>query len=156
VAYAWHPTPFGKQPFFSYQVRSVPEDAPLLHVSDPLQANAYAVQKLPLSIVGDGVVLTALFFIDVDQDGQNELLTLQQGSNSESRKGADGEWQRAHYTRYQTLIYQFNGFEQTGRPRYRLDQTPRPYLDDLPTTTDVRRALALAQHPTRPKRTRKA
>jgi hypothetical protein len=123
-------------------------------VLDPLQANAYAVQKLPLSIVGDGTVLTALFFIDVDQDVQNELLTLQQSSNSESRKGADGEWQRAHYTRYQTLIYQFNGFEQTGRPRYRLDQTPRPYLDDLPTTTDVRRALA--QHPTRPKRTRKA
>jgi hypothetical protein len=154
VAYAWHPTPFGKQLFFSYQGRSDPEDAPMLYVLDPFQANTYAVQELPLSIVGDGTVLTAPFFIDVDQDGQKELLTLQEGSNSETRKGADGEWRRAHYRRYQTLVYQFGGFDEAGRPQYRLDQTPRPYLDDLPTAADVRRALT--RHSIRPKHTRKA
>lgn len=117
---------------------------------DPFRANTYSVQALSLSDLGDKTELSALFFVDVDQDGQKELLTLQQGSNSETRQGPDGVWQRAHYQRYLTLIFKFVGRNEAGRPRYQLDETPRPYLDELPTAAEVRQELA--RHPLRHQR----
>jgi hypothetical protein len=142
VTYAWHPSAFGKQLFFSYRGREDNEGGTNLYVLDPFQANAYAVHVLPLPSMGDLTDLDALFFLDVNQDGRKELLTLLSCLLKGSEKNEAGEVVYGSSYHYQTLIFQYVDAATTGRPQYRLDPTLRPYLDELPTAADVRRLLA--------------
>jgi hypothetical protein len=52
-------------------------------------------------------------------------------------------------SKWQTQVFRYAGLSRVGRPPYQPDQTPRPYLNELHATAEVRRALA--QHPPRPK-----
>jgi hypothetical protein len=141
VAYAWHPSAFGQQLFFAYRGRVDNEGGTNLYVLDPFQANTYAVHVLPLPSMGDLTDLAALFFADVDQDGRKELLTLLSCLLKGSVKDAAGQVLYGSSYHYQTLIFHYVGGAATSRSPYRLDSTPRPYLDELPTAADVRRSL---------------
>ena len=152
AAYAWRPGAFGKQLFFPRrevnEYRQEGEDAALF-VLDPFQPNTYAVQKLLLASIGDMTNLSAFFFADVDRDGQKELLALVyaevQGVGLLEHGDGTRESAYGRMTHRHTYVFRYAGLSQAGRPRYRADATPRPYLDGLATAAAVRRALALHQ-----------
>ncbi|WP_201982325.1 hypothetical protein [Hymenobacter rubidus] len=152
VAYAWRPGAFGKQLFFPRlevnEYRHEGEDAALF-VLDPFQLNTYAVQKLLLASIGDITNLSAFFFADVDRDGQKELLALVYAEVQEAGllEHGNGTKERAYarMSHRHTYVFRYAGLSKAGLPRYRADTTPRPYLDELPTATAVRRALAQHQ-----------
>lgn len=148
VTYAWRPSPFGKQLFFSYRGRGDNAYGTNLYVLDPFQPRTYAVHALTLPDMGDLTNLAAFFFADVNGDGQKELLTLLVCSLRETHKADDGELLSGHWDHYQTVVFQHAGLDAASRPRYRLDPTPRPFLDELPTAAAVRRELT--RHPVRP------
>jgi hypothetical protein len=160
VVYAWRPSTFGKQLLFSrreideYQREGEGTD---LFVLDPFQPATYAVQKLPLAAIGDITNLAALFFADVDGDGPKELLALVYAEVQEvgTLEHDNGTSEKAYgrMTHWHTYVFRYAGRSPgpAGRPRYRADTTPRPYLHGLPTAAAVR--LALAQQRARPRGT---
>jgi hypothetical protein len=147
VAYAWRPSLFGKQLFFSRRGGEDNEGGTDLFVLDPYQANTYAVQVLPIDSMGDLTDLAALFFADANQDGRKDLLALSQCDLREQVRLSDGELQTGRIAHYQTLIWQYGSPDKTGRPHYEQD-AERPDLDDLPTAAAVRQALV--RHPRHP------
>jgi TonB family protein len=148
LAYAWRPSDFGKQLFFSVQDEEGNVELLLL---DPYQADTYAVQALPLTSQGDITTLEALFFADANHDGRKDLLALSSCSLKERVK-VYGHWMFAHNTHYVTDTWQYLGLDKAGRPQYQ--QAPeRPDLNELETAAAVRRALAA---PARPKAAPKA
>ncbi|PJJ60563.1 hypothetical protein [Hymenobacter chitinivorans] len=147
VAYQCRPSTFGQQLFFSVPGGEGNEYGRDLFVLDPYQADTYAVQVLTLESLGDETGLAALFFADVDQNGQKELLTLLECSLREPAFKKQGTQYYGRVTQYQTVVFQYAGLSEAGRPHYRLDPVPRPYLDNLPTVAAVRQALA--KHPSR-------
>lgn len=137
VAYAWRPSAFGKQLFFSVQDE---EGNVELLVLDPFQADTYAVQVLPITSQGDITTLEALFFADANHDGRKDLLALSSCSLRERIK-TGGQWMFAHNTHYITDTWQYPALDNTGRPQYK--QGPeRPDLNELATAAEVRQALA--------------
>lgn len=145
VAYAWRPSAFGKQLFFSVRGTGDNEYGTDLFILDPFQADTYAVQVLKLEFMGDLTNLASLFFADVDQDGQKELLALLVWDLSETVRLSDGKLHRGRFDHYDTVVFRYVNLGSTGRPQYRLDPKPRGYLDELPTAAAVRQALARHQ-----------
>lgn len=145
VEHTWRPTPFGKQLFFSRTNGGDNEYDLFLYILDPFEADTYAVQTFDMGNMGDLTTVAALFFADVDQDGQKELLSLNECSLKETFKADDGELLHGHRNHYQTLVFRYVGLSSAGRPRYREDSTPRTYLDELPTTAAVRQAISKHQ-----------
>lgn len=150
VAYAWRPSAFGKQLFFTQRGGADNDGGTDLFVLDPYQPDTYAVQVIPVETMGDLTNLAALFFADANHDGRKDLLTLAVCALSEMRESDDGEMLPGHWNHYRTDVWQYAGPDKTGRPQYRQDPTPRPYLDELPTAAEVRQALA--RHQSRPGR----
>lgn len=140
VVYTWRPNAFENQLFFSVLGSGDNEYGCDLFVLDPIEANTYAVQILPLESMGDRTYPSAIFFNDVDEDGQKELLVLMECSLREEFK-MNGQWLTGRKTHYQTMIFKYAGLSSTGRPQYEEDATPRPYLDELATAAEVRENL---------------
>lgn len=152
VMYAWRPSPFGKQLFFSRRESDLYNqegEGTELFVLDPFQPNTYTVQKLLLASIGDITNLSALFFADVDRDGQKELLALVYAEVQEvgTLEYGDGTKEQAYarMSHRHTYVFRFAGLSSAGRPRYRADTVSRPYLNELPTAVAVRQALARHQ-----------
>ena len=152
VAYSRRPGALGRQLFFSR--RELDEhlqegEGTELFVLDPIGPDTYAVQKLLLRSIGDITNLAALFFADVDRDGQQELLALVYAEVQEvgTLEHADGTKEEAYarMSHQHTYVFRYAGPGKSGRPRYRTDATPRPYLHNLPTAAAVRQALARHQ-----------
>lgn len=152
LAYAWRPSAFGKQLFFSEKDE---EGNVSLLVLDPYEENTYAVRVLPLTSQGDITTLEALFFADANHDGRKDLLALSSCSLKEQTK-QEGEWLFFHRTHYLTDTWQYLGPDKAGRPQYA--QGPeRPDLNELTTAAAVRRALAAPpRRPAAPKAARLA
>ena len=147
VQYSGRSGSFGKQLFFS--VLCGGEDAIENHggsdlfILDPFQPDTYSVQILRLETMGDLTTVASLFFDDVDQDGQKELFVLMTSSLKESHYDkATGELWPFHADHYQTHVFRSVAQSPFGRPQYEEDLTPRPYMDEMPTASAVRRALA--------------
>jgi hypothetical protein len=139
LAATWQPRNTSrKQLFFSVPGSEDNDNAygSTLFVLAPFQGSSYAVQAFTIPSLGDATSLTSLFFADVNQDDQKELLAL---SECSLRAGAGRE------TRYQTQVFQYLGLTSAGRPQYSEDPTKRPYLDGLDTAAKVRQALAQHQ-----------
>jgi hypothetical protein len=144
----WRPSAYGKQLFFSLPSTGDDEQAVDLVLLDPFAADTYAVRTFAIPALsrfivasqGEATAVTALFFADVNQDGQKELLVLSKGSQAEPEG-----WKTYH----QTQVFQYLGLTSTGRPQYYEDTAPRDYLDGLATVSAVRQALA--QHQARSK-----
>jgi hypothetical protein len=150
IRYAWRPSTFGKQLFFSYRERDAQgseEEGIQLFVLDPFQPTTYTVQVLLLKPIGDITNLASLFFTDVDQDGQKELLALVYAEVQHVDTHKDGEQLIGRLSQWQTQVFRYAGLSHAGRPRYRRDTTPRPYLDGLRTAAAVREALARSARP---------
>ncbi len=152
VTYAWRPSAFGKQLFFSRRESDEygqEGEGTEVFVLDPFQPNTYAVQKLLLGSIGDITNLSAFFFADVDRDGQKELLALVYAEVQEVGilEYGDGTKERAYarMSHRHTYVFRYTGLSKVGHPRYRADTTRRPYLNELPTAAAVRRALAQHQ-----------
>ncbi|RYU83255.1 energy transducer TonB [Hymenobacter persicinus] len=141
LVYGWIPGPFGQQLFFSVPGREGNEYGSDLFVLDPIKADTYNVQVLSLGSLGDVTTLAALFFTDVNQDGQKELLTLSECSLREEFTADDGTRLTGRAAHYATTIFQYRFTDASIVPRYEQDPTPRPYLDELATATEVREAL---------------
>jgi hypothetical protein len=141
VSYAWRATPLGKQLFFSRTNGGDNEYDLFLFVLDPFKTNTYAVQAFDMGNMGDLTTVAALFFDDVDQDGQKELLVLSECDLKETVKGDDGERLFVHVPHYEVHVFKNVGLDSDARPQYREDKTPRSYLDELPTAAAVRQAL---------------
>ena len=141
VQYSWRPSPFGKQLFFTAHDKE--EYYRLyLFLADPFQANTYAVQRFELDLpVSDNPEALAIFFADVNRDGQKELLVLVNSSSREPmRKDNDGKPQYGHTSHYHTCIYSYKNPSCGGRPSYE-EAASLPYLDGLKTAAEVRQAL---------------
>jgi len=144
LATTWRPSAYGKQLFFSRPSTGDDEQALDLVLLDPFGTDTYAVHTFTIPALshfiiasqGEATTLLAIFFADVNQDGQKELLVLSKGSQVE----LEG-WQ----THYQTQVFQYLGFTSTGRPQYCEDTALHDYLDGLSTVSAVRRALAQHQ-----------
>jgi hypothetical protein len=145
LAYTWRPSAFGKQLFFARRSGGDNEYGTDLFVLDPYQPNTYAVQVLAIPTQGDDTNLAAFFAADANYDGRKDLLAISQCDLRESVEVSKGEYMTARAAHYQTLIWQYEDSNGTGRPHYKEDETPRRYLDELPTAADVRRALAAHQ-----------
>jgi hypothetical protein len=158
VAYAWRPTLFGKQLFFSRTNGGANEYDLFLYILDPFQSDTYAVQAFDLENMGDLTTVAAIFFADVDHDGQKELLALTECSLKEGFKDINGELEQlkdgeeyageivtGRVPHYVTRVFQYAGISKQGCPRYREDNTPRAYLDDLPTAFAIRQAITKHQ-----------
>jgi hypothetical protein len=142
LAYAWRPSRYGRQLFFSRRSEDGSGGTDLF-ILDPYQPATYAVQVLKLDNGGDlDNHLDAVFFADVNRDGRLELLVLTEDYVSEYDKESG---MRGHATHYYTTVWRYGRSGPDGRPRYWLDTTPRRYLDELPTAADVRQALARHQ-----------
>ncbi|RZK59237.1 MAG: hypothetical protein EOO59_07820, partial [Hymenobacter sp.] len=154
LAYAWRPSAFGKQLFFSAPASPGDYYKTKLFVLDPYQVNTYAVHTFDLAMSQEcdrPPVLNALFFADLNQDGQKELLALVScDATAPTGRDADGVGQFAYTPHYHTQVYQCVGLDNAGRPRYRPDPARRPYLQNLATVAAVRRALAQHAPPTAP------
>lgn len=149
LAYAWRPSAFGKQLFFSVYGEPGNEYGTSLFVLDPYQQNAYAVQVLPIA-QADATYLRALFFADANHDGRKDLLALASYSLREPVKIA-GEWTHGRTMHYHTDGWQYLPPAKDGRPRYKL-LPERTDLDELETAADVRAALAEPLAPRKPPR----
>ncbi|MBF9224081.1 hypothetical protein [Hymenobacter ruricola] len=157
---AWRASPYGRQlvfaksvidpstPYTSYGWRDTE-----VFVLDPYRPHTYAVQRFHLENIGDLPDQSAIPFVaDVNADGRPDLVTLVTYSQSE-----DG----GHMDYYRVEVLHTAGQDKAGRPRYRFDKTPYPYLeyrqDETPgprpaefTPATVRRALARHWRRTRP------
>jgi hypothetical protein len=149
LAYAWRPSAFGKQLFFSVHGTQSNEYGTDLFVLDPYQENTYAVQVLAIPSQGDDTRLAALFFADANHDGRKDLLVLSQCDLREEVKLSDGEYHTGRFAHYQTLYWQYKAPTLTSPPQY-TDETYRPDLDDLETAAEVRQALARPVRPRKP------
>lgn len=139
ISYAWHPSAYGPQLFFSAPGHGEPmaEYQRWLFVLDPVGPTQYAVQTFHLE-QGDITTLEALFFADANHDGQKDLLTLTECSLREGpSKDAPLGGRSPHY---QTCAIYFRGVDKAGRPQY--EQEPLEALDELATAAAVRQALA--------------
>ncbi len=145
VAYAWRPTSFGKQLFFS--IENSDDYTLALFILDPFELNTYAVRTFDCSMA-DYATAKAIFFIDIDQDGRKELLVLTECDLREPVKGDDGEVMYGRFAHYQTHIFGYTASGKDKRPQYREDLTPRPCLDELPTAAAVRQAIIKHQRKT--------
>jgi hypothetical protein len=148
VKYAWRPSAYGPQLFFSRGERDESHnlgEGTELFVLDPIQPNRYAVQVLFLEPIGDITNLAALFFADVGQDGQKELLALVYAEVQQIDIHENGERLVGRISKWQTQVFRYAGLSRAGRPLYQLDQTPRLYLNGLHSAAEVRRALAQHQ-----------
>lgn len=145
VRYAWRPSAFGKQLFFSCREKDAfgqDGEGTQLCVLDPFRAGTYAVQVLRLEPIGDITSLASFFFADVDQDGQKELLALVYAEVQHVDVHADGERLVGRVSQWQTQVFRYTGPGRTGQPHYQRDGKPRPYLNHRRTAAAVRRALA--------------
>jgi hypothetical protein len=133
LAATWRASAFGKQLFFSLVSTENTDYGSELFILDPYLADTYAVYSFTIPSLGDATSLSALFFADVNQDGQKELLALSESSLAEIG---------GRETHYQTQVFQYVGLTSVGRPQYREDTTPPAYLDGLATVAAVRQALA--------------
>lgn len=114
-------------------------------ILDPYQPHTYAVQRFYLDNGGDlPDQSVSPFAADVNADGHPDLVALITYSQSE-----DG----GHLNYYRVEVWHTSGLGEDGRPRYRQDETPYPYLeyrqDETPgpypeefTPATVLRALA--------------
>ena len=145
LAYAWRPSAFGKQLFFSVYGEEGNEYGTNLFVLDPYQENTYAVQVIAIA-QADATYVRALFFADANHDGRKDLLALSDYSLREPVKIA-GEWTHGRTTHYHTDSWQYlPTLGKAGRPQY--DSLPaHPDLDELETAADVRAALAAPAPP---------
>jgi hypothetical protein len=156
IKYAWRASAYGPQLFFSHgqrdETHSLGEGTELF-VLDPIQPDRYAVQVLLLEPIGDITNLAAFFFADVDRDGQKELLALVYAEVQEVivLEVGPGKKEQAvgRFSHWETQVFRYAGLGRAGLPRYQSDRTPRPYLNQLRSAAEVRRALA--QHQQRPK-----
>lgn len=140
IQYAWRPSPFGKQLFFS--APGSPEFYRLyVFVLDPYQADTYAVERFEVPQLGAQVTSpAALFFADANHDGRKELLVLADSPSCEPIvvKGETGNNCTAHYF---TSSYGYVPAAEGQRPHYKTYRR-RPDLDDLETAAQVRQVLA--------------
>lgn len=145
LAAAWRPGGYGKQLFFSMPSRSdTNEQGSDLVVLDPFYKDTYALHIFTIPALtgfvipsqGKATVLTAIFFADVNQDGQKELLVLSQGSQLEPE---------GFKTHCQTQVFQYLDLTSTGRPQYYEDAAQRENFWELATVAEVRQALARRQ-----------
>ncbi|MDF7815135.1 hypothetical protein [Hymenobacter sp. YC55] len=142
VAYAWRPSAFGKQLFFSVPGTGDNAYGRELIILDPFQPNTYALYSLTLESLGDATELAALLFANVEQNGQKELLALLSCSLREPAfRDKQGRQHYGRVTQYQTLVFQYVGMNSAGRPQYQPDPTPHPELDNLSSAAAVRQAL---------------
>lgn len=152
ITYAWRPSVYGPQLFFSHgerdELHNLGEGTELF-VLDPIQPDRYAVQVLLLEPIGDITNLAAFLFADVDQDGQKELLALVYAEVQHVDVHEDGERLVGRISEWQTQVFRYAGLSHADRPLYQPDRAPRPYLNKLRSAAEVRRALA--QHQQRPK-----
>jgi hypothetical protein len=140
--YAWRPSHYGRQLFFSRRSEDGYGGTDLF-ILDPYQPATYAVQVLKLDNGGDlDNHLAAVFFADVNHDSRLELLALVTDYVSEYDKESG---MRGHTNHYHTHVWRYGRLGSDGQPHYWLDATPRRYLDELPTAAAVRRALAAHQ-----------
>lgn len=157
ITYAWRPSVYGPQLFFSHGDRNDSHtfgEGAELFVLDPIQPDRYAVQVLLLEPIGDKTNLASFFFADVNRDGQKELLALvyaevQEEVLLEVGPGKKKERAVGRFSHWETQVFRYAGLTRAGRPLYQPDWTPRPYLNELRSAAEVRRALA--QHQQRPK-----
>ncbi len=145
LAYAWRPSAFGKQLFFSVHGGPDNEYFTDLYVLDPYQENTYAVRMLAIPPQGDYTSLEALFFADANHDGRKDLLTLTRCDLREEVKLSDGEYHTGRFPHYQTLYWEYKVLDSTSPPQY-TKETYRPDLDELETAAEVREALAAPRH----------
>jgi hypothetical protein len=158
----WRPGPYGPQLVFTQSV--LDPDGPLtgwhntdLFVLDPFGPRTYAVQQFHLYDWGDvSGQSVAPFVADVNGDGSPDLVTLITYTRSEDWKADDGNTYSGHFDYYRVQVWRTAGLDKAGRPRYREDKTPYPYLeyrqDETPgpypqefTPATVRRLLARHQ-----------
>lgn len=154
-ALAWRPSPYGRQLVFTTRRLQPCYDGngcrdwygTDVFVLDPFRPHTYAVQVLHLANIGDlNGQMAAAFVADANADGHPDLLTLLTYSQSVAGPG--------HMNYYRIEVLRTAGLDGAGRPRYRLDETPYPYLeyrqDETPgpypeedfTPATVRRALS--------------
>lgn len=118
IPYAWRPSPFGRQLFFSAHD---PHEYYRLYVFvlDPYQADTYAVERFEVEDGdSDSAGLAALFFADANRDGRKELLLLV-NSSVVTPTVIDGVNWQAHTSRYHTGIYGYVPAAEGQRPHYR-------------------------------------
>jgi hypothetical protein len=145
--HAWRPSTFGKQLFFTRSglARDNNKQGVDLFVLDPFQPDTYAVQVLKVENRGDLTTsLADLCLADLDHDGRQELLALARYSLREEPE-VNGQVLAGHYDHFYTRAWHYAGLDPAGRPCYKEDETARPYLDELATSTAVRHALARYQ-----------
>ncbi|MBX0289601.1 energy transducer TonB [Hymenobacter sp. HSC-4F20] len=150
IIYAWRSSAFGKQLVFSANGYGDNAINLFLFVLDPYQNDTYAVHSFNMESMGDLTTEEAIFFADVDQDGQKELLVLNECSLKETLQDDDGNELHGRVAHYETRVFQYQGLSNAGRPQYREDPTPRDYLNELPTAAAVRQALVRHQRPKPP------
>lgn len=135
IQYAWRPSAFGKQLFFSARDPEVFYQLNVF-VLDPYQVDTYAVERFKVALIGSQIPsLTAIFFADANHDGRKELLVL---AYSPSRAPASIDGEEAHFY---TCIYGYVPAPVGQRPHY-VSYPRRPDLDDLETAAQVRQVLA--------------
>jgi hypothetical protein len=147
IPYAWRPSAFGRQLFFSAHD---PHEYHRLYVFvlDPYQADTYAVERFEVEDgAADAAGLAALFFADANRDGRKELLVLVNSSIVTPTVMDGVNWQ-AHASHYHTGIYGYVPAADGQRPRYR-EYPRRPDLDEVETAAQVRQFLLPPR--TRPK-----
>ena len=150
ISYAWYPSAYGPQLFFSAPGNRGPmvEYERNLFVLDPVGPTAYAVQVFNVQ-QADYTTLEALFFADANHDGQKDLLALTQCDLRENVK-IDDQQMTGRFPHYQTTVIYYRGLDAAGRPRY--EQQYREDLDELATAAEVRAALAAPPRKKAPRR----
>jgi hypothetical protein len=160
-ALAWRPGPYGRQLVFTQRVRDPAQATGSygwydtdLFVLDPYAPRTYAVQQFHLGNMGDLPDQSVTPFVaDVNADGRPDLVALITYSQSEAWEADDGNTYNGHFNYYRVQVWRTAGLDKAGRPRYREDKTPYPYLeyrqDETPgpypdefTPATVRRLLA--------------
>lgn len=151
IQYAWRPSTFGKQLFFSAHD---PHEHYRLYVFvlDPYQADTYAVKRFEVEREDSDLANVAtLFFADANHDGRKELLVLV-NSSVVTPTVIDGMNWQAHTDHYHTRIYGYRPAAQGLLPHYQ----EHPHLDELnelETAAEVRQILALAKPKHRSRKT---
>lgn len=161
-ALAWRPSRYGRQLVFTHSVLAPVPFSTNWHTTDiiildPFRPRTYAVQQFHTVNWGDlsGQEVSP-FLADVNDDGHPDLVALLTYSQSDSWVADDGNRYNGHFHYYRVQVWRTAGLDKTGRPRYREDETPYPYLeyrqDKTPgpypeefTPATVRRLLARHQ-----------
>jgi len=128
------PSPYGPQLVFTQSVND-PNMAYSSYgwhntdvfVLDPYRPHTYAVQQFRLHNGGDLPDQSVEPFVaDVNADGHPDLVTLV--TYSQSVSGGEG-MPPGHMDYYRVEVWHTSGLDAAGRPRYRPDETPYPYLE---------------------------